>query len=60
METPKINLLEVAIFVCLCSALGVIWYGSYVQPRDIKRQQVFDCMQKAQDYSFESYENCTK
>ena len=40
----QIRWTEYAIFVCLVSALSLIWYNAYVKPHDDHRRAVMNCV----------------
>lgn len=54
----QIKWTEYAIFACLMSALGLVWYNAYVKPHAEYRRAVMNCMTEAGDMSREAYQNC--
>lgn len=54
----QIRWTEYAIFVCLVSALSLIWYNAYVKPHDDHRRAVMNCINSTGELTPEVYQNC--
>ena len=54
----QIKWTEYVIFVCLLSALSLVWYNVYVAPLDEYRRNVAECMEDSGDLSLEGYQDC--
>ena len=54
----QIKWTEYVIFVCLLSALSLVWYNVYVAPIDEYRRNVTECMEDSGDHSLEGYQDC--